>query len=417
MKVRSVWAFGVIVAAVACTTGAIDGSGGRSSGSESGTQASGSGATGSPNASGANAGASASGSPYASSGSSGAQADSGRQDGGPHQDAVAPLIDAAGSDRNTVDDASSTQESGPARGIVPPANRQSLLWLWQGYSGALDTIAANARSFTHISPAFYQLNYDYSSGPAGFNGGNNFDGMSAAQVTQRIHEAGLKCVPMVQAGAGNSGTDQGIQNVLNDQPAGAQNSFITSMVTEAQSNGYDGYNLDWEVDKTYYSAYGQKYLGFLSAFKHALNAHHMALSIEIGDWYTLQCAASCTTGVVDLTHIGDSVDSAIFMDYSDNLGSPTAGCPPTAGLLSCDNFSGGLTIMCNVNPPLVVNVGLIAGPGSAGANQYLDKALDDVAAYGFPAVAVWPGGSAMPSSQGVPGGATWYSLLAHFLGK
>jgi Glycosyl hydrolases family 18 len=410
-----------MVGAVACSTGAIEGSGGQAPGSESGTQAGRRGATGSIDASAASGSLAASGGgrasdlPYASSGSSGAQAEGGQQDGRPRQDA-ALVVDAAGSGRNMVDDAS-TQESGLARGIVPPANRQSLLWLWQGYAAALDTIAANAQSFTHVSPAFYQLNYDYSSGPAAFNGGNNFDGMSAAQVTQRIHAAGLKCVPMVQAGAGNSGTDQGIQNVLDDQPAGAQNSFITSMLTEAQSNGYDGYNLDWEVDKTYYSVYGQKYLSFLSAFKQALNARGMALSIEIGDWYTLQCAASCTTGLVDLTHIGDSVDSVIIMNYSDSLGSPAAGCPPTVGLLSCDNFSGGLTIMCNVNPPLVVNIGLMAGPGSAGANQYLDKALEDVAAYGFPAVAVWPGGSAMPSSQGVPGGASWYSLLAHFLGK
>jgi hypothetical protein len=105
------------------------------------------------------------------------------------------------------------------------------------------------------------------------------------------------------------------------------------------------------------------------------------------------------------------------MDYSDNLGTPGTSCPPSAGLLDCDNFSGGLTVMCNVVPPQAVSIGLIAGPGSAGANQYLDQALADITSYGFPGVAVWPGSSAMPSSQGVPGGATWYSLLENFLVK
>ena len=47
------------------------------------------------------------------------------------------------------------------------------------------------------------------------------------------------------AGAGNHGTDQGIQNVLGN-PAIAQ-SFIDAQVQEALEQGYDGWNLDWEV--------------------------------------------------------------------------------------------------------------------------------------------------------------------------
>jgi glycosyl hydrolase family 18 (putative chitinase) len=416
IKLGDVCAGGLLLLAVGCSSGATgDGSsGGASSGSAGSGSASASGeTTGSGEGSGAASGSSGA---FASSGTR-SQATTGQSSGEPSVDAAGSSGAASGGGASgTGEGSGSAQESGSTR-PPPSVNKQSLLWLWQGYSGALDTLAANPKAFTHVAPAFYQLNYSYTSGAAQFNGGNSFDGMSAAQVTQKIHAAGMKCAPMVQAGAGNNGVDQGIQNVLDDQPSGAQSSFITSMVTEAQSNGYDGYNLDWEVNNLFYSDYGQKYLSFLSAFKQALNAHQMALSIDIGDWYTLQCDASCTTGLVDLTHIGQSVDSAIFMDYSDNLGTPGTSCPAVAGLLDCDNFSGGLNVMCNVMPPQNVSIGLIAGPGSAGANAYLDKALDDIASYGFSAVAVWPGSSAMPSSQGVPGGATWYSLLGAFLAK
>jgi hypothetical protein len=401
IKLGDVCVGGLLLVAVGCSSGTTgDGSNG---GDSSGSAASSGSTSGSSGA-------------FVSSGAP-SQATTGQSSG-------EPSVDAAGSSGAASGGASgegsgSAQGSGSTRGGPPPApvSKQSLLWLWQGYSGALDTLAANPKAFTHVATAFYQLNYNYASGVAQFNGANSFDGMSAAQVTQKLHALGLKCTPMVQAGAGNNGVDQGIQNVLDDQPSGAQSSFITSMVTEAQSNGYDGYNLDWEVDNLFYSNYGQKFLTFLSAFKQALNAHQMVLSIDIGDWYTLQCDASCTTGLVDLTHIGQSVDMAIFMDYSDNLGTPGTSCPAAAGLLDCDNFSGGLNVMCNVMPPQNVSIGLIAGPGSAGANAYLDKALDDVASYGFSAVAVWPGSSSMPSSQGVPGGATWYSLLGAFLAK
>ncbi len=421
IKLGDVCAGGLLLVAVGCSSGTTGN--GSNGGDSSGSTASGSGSGNAGGSSGATTGSGeASG---AASGSSGALASSGAEshpEPTTGQSSGEPTVDAAGSSgraagaSGTGEGSGSAAESGSTR-PPPSVNKQSLLWLWQGYSGALDTLAANPKAFTHVAPAFYQLNYDYASGVAQFNGANNFDGMTAAQVTQKIHAVGMKCAPMVQAGAGNNGVDQGIQNVLDDQPSGAQSSFITSMVTEAQSNGYDGYNLDWEVNNLFYSDYGQKYLSFLSAFKQALNAHQMALSIDIGDWYTLQCDASCTTGLVDLTHIGQSVDSAIFMDYSDNLGTPGTSCPAAAGLLDCDNFSGGLNVMCNVMPPQNVSIGLIAGPGSAGANAYLDKALDDIASYGFSAVAVWPGSSAMPSSQGVPGGATWYSLLGAFLAK
>jgi spore germination protein YaaH len=131
-----------------------------------------------------------------------------------------------------------------------------------------------------VSP-LYQLNYNYASGVAQLvNGNDDFgDGLTSKSIAQKIHATGLRCVPLMYAGAGNSGTDQGIQNVLNDAPPGAQQSFIRSMVNEAMTKGYDGYNLDWEVGNTG-ADYGDKLVGFLSAFKTALNAQGMMLSLS-----------------------------------------------------------------------------------------------------------------------------------------
>ncbi len=266
-----------------------------------------------------------------------------------------------------------------------------------------------------MSPALYQLNFDYSSGPAQLvNGDDDFDGLSSAQIAQQIHAAGLKCVPLMYAGAGNYGTDQGIQNVLNDSPAGAQASFISSMVTEATTKGYDGYNLDWEVQTTD-SSYSAKYVSFLKAFKQALNAKHMALSVDIAGWYILQCTGSGGTGLVDLTKIGESVDQAILEDYSGAFNDTATACPgtPPSGPSSqdCDtDFGGGLDVMCNL-PPGVVNIGLI----STGTNSFADRALAAASSYGFTNVSVWPDDAQFLNPSGIPNGATWYSLLAQFL--
>jgi hypothetical protein len=234
-------------------------------------------------------------------------------------------------------------------------------------------------------------------------------------VAETIHAAHLACVPLVYGGAGNFGTDQGIQNILNDAPPGAQQSFITSMVAEAQSKGYDGYNLDWEVQGTGYADYGTKLVSFLSAFKAALHAAGKTLSIDLGGWYTLQCSGSGGDGLVDLTAIGPSVDWAIMEDYSGALGGPGNGCPATVqNPIDCDStFVGGLDVMCNLPSP-VVNIGLI----STGTNPFAGDALAAVESYGFTSVSVWPDDAQFLNPSNIsPQGATWYSLLADFLAK
>jgi hypothetical protein len=293
-----------------------------------------------------------------------------------------------------------------------PHNRQSLVWVWLDYRASFNTILQNANSFTHVSPALYQMNYNYQSGVVENEIGNgHYDGLTGAQMATALHLAGLKIVPLMYAGAGNSGTDMGIQNVLSN-PTIAQ-SFIDSQVQEALDNGYDGWNLDWEVGDTKYDPYGVKLIAFLTAFKQALNAHGMVLSFDLGGWYIKQCTASGGGGLVDLKAFAPAVDQAIIEDYSDSFDSSTGKCPTTTpDLQSCDSFGSGLSVMCATSSN-VVSIGLIT-PTS---NPFAPQALDAVAGYGFQSVALWPDSSSFLNSKGIPNNATWFSVLAAWLAQ
>jgi|HubBroStandDraft_1064217.scaffolds.fasta_scaffold04722_7 hypothetical protein len=318
---------------------------------------------------------------------------------------------------NAGEESGSLADSGPpligTDAGEPAGGKQSLIWVWENYSSALQSVASHASSFTHVSPALYQLNYDYTSGVAQLlNGNDDFGGgLTSKSIAQKIHAAGLKCVPMMYAGAGNSGTDQGIQNVLNDSPAGAQQTFITSMITEAMNKGYDGYNLDWEVGNTGES-YSDKLTSFLTAFKTALNAQGMQLSLDIAGWYISQCSASGGSALVDLTQIGPSLDLAILEDYAGALGGPVQTCASATNNNSKDcgdsTFVSGLNVMCHL-PANVVSLGLIYSANSGGADTYTSAALSAVSSYGFKAVAVWP------DDFGFYSQASWYSALATYL--
>ena len=132
---------------------------------------------------------------------------------------------ASGSAGNT----STLQGSAGAR-PANPHQRTSLIWVWQSYRYSLQKVLDNANSFTHVSPALYDLNYDYQSGVAHPEvASGKYDGLTGADMATALHAAGLKIVPLMYAGAGNHGTDQGIQNVLT-KPDVAQ-SFIASIIT------------------------------------------------------------------------------------------------------------------------------------------------------------------------------------------
>ena len=333
----------------------------------------------------------------------------------------------APSDAGTAPDASTGDGAASIDGSTGDAGgdgstllggRQVLVWLptyLGSFSANLKLVTGSSpKAFTQVSPDFYNLNYDYRSGPAQI-AGESFDGLSVQQVANQVHAAGMQLIPLVYAGAGNSGTDQGIQNVISDSPAGTQQSFITAMVQEAQTRHYDGWNLDFEVQGTGYAKYGVAYVQFLAAFKAALHAQNMILTVDVADWYIRQCGGD---GLVDLTQIGASVDLAIIEDYAGDLGTPLSSCPggtPPAQQ-SCDNNFGALmNIMCDVTPTSAISIGLIEGSGGSGANPFLDQALNAVSTLGFSSVAVWPDETPFLNSANIPNGGTWPSLLAGYL--
>jgi spore germination protein YaaH len=229
-------------------------------------------------------------------------------------------------------------------------------------------------------------------------------------------------VPLVYGGGSNlaQGTDQGILNVLTDPTT--QTNFITAMVSEAQSRKYDGWNLDFEVGAaTTYSKYGAQYVSFLSAFKKALHAQRMVLTIDVGQWYIRQCGGD---SLVDLTQIGQAVDYVIIEDYVTDFGTPVTSCPGPPKY-SCSTFGDLVNLMCFVTPSSAVMIGIEAEPGGSvftnGANEgtgpILPKALSAISAVGFQAVAVWPDGSPFLDSTGVPNGQTYMSLVSQWLNQ
>ena len=303
--------------------------------------------------------------------------------------------------------------SGVAGSSNAPGGKQALIWVWMNYKDDLATVAAHAKSFTHVSPALYNLNFAYQSGlPKLEQADDNFDGLTSQQIAQQIHAAGLKCVPLVYAGAGNHGTDQGIQNVITDNPPGTQNNLIVAMVAEAKAKGYDGWNLDWEVttETTGYAQYGTKLISFLGAFKKALNQEGMQLSLDLGGWYVRQCGGD---GLVDLIQMGANVDLAIMEDYNGTLGTPDPSCPATPpGAVNCydSSFTGELDVMCNM-PPANVSISVLAPDSSA----FASAAFGAVAKYGFTGVALWPGNMGFLAQDNFPAGQSWYSVFSDFL--
>ena len=306
---------------------------------------------------------------------------------------------------------------------------QSLIWVWYDYPNSLASVFAHPSSFTHVSPALYQINYAYTSGVAAYwqQTTNSFDGLTTAQIASKVHAAGMKVVPLVFGGAGNNGTDEGIHDIIADSPSGTQSSFITSMVNEAVANGYDGYNLDWEVDNTQttYATYGAALQSFLGTFKTALNAHGMQLSYDLGTWYLKQTWCSGGSGVVDLTAIGSVVDLAIIEDYASTLGTASSTCPTSLpDPQNCGtDFMSALNLMCVYVPNAAISIGFNANP-SSGSNDVAGAVVNATQTYGIHNVAVWPDYNAdgiggtyvfLDANNIQPAGASWYSLLANFL--
>jgi hypothetical protein len=320
------------------------------------------------------------------------------------------------------------------------AGHESWAWLYADYQASLGAIADNVGSFTHVSPAFYTINYPYASGVAYYSncgggssctdsGSNDFDGLTTQQVAAQINGLGLATVPLIYGGAANSGVDTGVQNILNDTN-GAQASFITAMVQEAVTNGYAGYNLDWEVGSGVGSAYAASFVAFVDAFKTALAVHGMSLSADAIVSNINGCWCSGDDGYLDFGLLSSSsLDRLIIEDYTASYGVASTSCQPAVlgstdpidcplnGAGSDVTFTGLLNYMCSNLPANMVVVGVESY--SSATNGFAGEAISTMQAYGIDKVAVWPqqeGSYPFLSDSGLvaPQG-DWYSLLAGFL--
>jgi hypothetical protein len=351
---------------------------------------------------------------------------------------VAPLVDAS-SDAPPAD-----SFDGPLSDVLAPdapvdgaaKHGEAWVWAWTQWAASLGAIASHASSFTHVSPALYSVNYAYASGVAYYStcpmgstndvclgpGADSFDGMTSTLVAQQINSLGLACVPLIFGGAGNSGTDKGITNILDDV-SGAQGKFITAMVGEARAKGYAGYNLDWEVGPSTGNAFASKLVTFVDAFKAQLAPYGMSLSIDLIGSNVQQTFCSGPDGYADLQKLGaSSIDRIFLEDYETSLGTASTACRPVPNPAPCPgDVLGFFDLMCTFVPPSKVGIGLESSPSAT--NPVAGKALSAMHSYGFDAVAVWPasnidgpGGSYLflDDVRLAPSG-TWFTLLAQFL--
>jgi hypothetical protein len=324
-------------------------------------------------------------------------------------------------------------EGGGVANLCGPTGKESWVWVYTDYSTVLTSITNNKASFTHVSPTFYTVNYDYQSGVAFYstcpnngsnfnctrNSSNSFAGMTTKSFTDKVAALGLATVPAIYGGSGNLGSDVGIQNLLNNTN-GAADAFISAMTAEAVSNGYAGYNIDWEAGTSIDGSYADKFVAFVDKFKAALAPHGMSLSVDAivsninGTW------CSGNSGFLDFPKLAaSSVDRIIIEDYVNAPGTATTSCQhvvlSTTSPVACDfTLTGELNMMCAPNLPLEKAViGLEADPSAT--NPIAGAAFSTIKSYGFTRVAVWPQAPFMNTSGIKPAGATWYALLQDFV--
>lgn len=339
--------------------------------------------------------------------------------------------------------AATTAESGGNAHVSSANVPEAWVWVYGDWSDSLSSILANANAFTHVSPTFYSLNNSYTAGLPSYatcstNGSdyvctdagiNSFGGLTTAQLTQRLNDSNLATVPAIYAGAANGGSDQGVQNILDD-PNGVGARFIASMLGEALSNGYAGYNLDWEMGNGVGSAYADKFVRFVNLFKAALGPHGLSLSVDAVVNNINGSFCSGNDGYLDFGKLGTSqLDRVIIEAYTPVLGGASSACQnltlstdhPAACPLNTEGThvtaTGLFDYMCSNLPAGMVVIGLESY--SDGSNPIAGQLLSTMKAYKFNKVAVWP-----EKEQGYPFLSThglsntdgdWYSLLRNFL--
>ena len=336
--------------------------------------------------------------------------------------------------------------SGDVASLPPPPpdeagvrGRSSIGWAVDYPDDVLTLVRAHTSAFTHVAVLIYEIN-TYTGGVAPFwntpGGKDEFQhGLSSAALAHEVHAMGLKVLAGVMGGQ-EFGSNQGLVNILDDAPPGTQASFISSMIHEAQSKGYDGYALDLAmggapagliIDRAHF---GTKMETFLGSFRQALHEQHMVLTLALVPNDAQQSCTSYGNGVFDLFQLGRYVDLTMLEAYGTTMGTSSSRCPasysdpPTcyAGQIF-GPFSNAVDLLCsNTAQQAQMTVMMNASPTMT--NPFAGSALALVEAYGIGSVSVFPqintagdGGSySIYDSTGLsPAGADWFTLLSAFL--
>ena len=332
----------------------------------------------------------------------------------------------------------------------PPssATKESWIFLPQFYDIQFDInlIVSHNKSFTHIIPMLYTINYNYTSGVAYYSncdnnrqdlncidsGTNNFGGLTTQQITSQITGSGLLVVPAIYAGSLNGGSDRGLINILTD--SSTQKNFISSMVQEAHNNGYAGYNLDFEMGTSVDGSFASSFISFINNFKASLGSMLLTLDVITANIIGTDCGDG--SGFLDFTQLPNSaIDRVMIEDYVSALGTSTS-CDPVivntqTALSGCDyTLTGLLNIMCGNfnNLDMVVILLFSSDPsnpndqnGGTGSDLIASEAIDLIEQYGFTKVGLYPQEYALDTvSIGNPifisdNQPDWYSILQNFL--
>ena len=197
----------------------------------------------------------------------------------------------------------------------------------------------------------------------------------------------------------------------------------------------------------YYSSYATSFVAFVNALKTALvsaGKPNALVTVDAINSNVNGTWCSGNSGYLDFSLLQSAagMDRVIIEDYSANFVTATWAAPTTCGsplvnyygsavlhgvngstnIAACDaSFIGNMIMMCSPNlGPQKAVIGIFASVG--GTNDIAGQAMQYLASYGFTKVAVWPqydnNTYQFMSTDGiVPSNASWYSLLATFLGN
>jgi hypothetical protein len=323
--------------------------------------------------------------------------------------------------------------------------RSSIGWAVDYPDDVLNVIGAHTSAFTHVAVLIYDVS-NYKSGVAPFwntpGGGDVFqNNNSSATLAEKVHTMGLKMLAGVFGGQ-ELGSNQGIVTLLNDTPPGTQAGFITSMVNEGVTKKYDGFALDWAMGGATmaltidFPRYAIKMQNFLGAFRSALHAKGMVLTLAMVPNDVKQACISYGNGVFDLQQLGKYVDLAMMEAYGTTFGSGGTSCPKNyTDPPSCFGgnifapFTNDVDLLC-ANTAQMGQMTVMMSASPQMTNPFAGQAMALVKQYGIPSVSLFPeintdkvdGGSgpdgtyAIFDSTGIsPAGTDWFALLTDFL--